>query len=393
MDRLTTTAIMAFQRITRIPKSHLLLIVLSLGAFSSLIATNHESRNRRTVHAIHTGASDIGYMEGGIAGNTVPGAKMMMAQSMESMAPPALMASSLSSYGGASSRAGIQHDASTSYYSSPEHPVDLGTMVLDSMKNLSRNEEEDYQNQTQTRFLIHEGNVELKVYVEDMEPMADKIIALAKEKARGYVESNNFLQETRWEYNPSTRTHENMECWFIHLQLRISNSVFHPIITEITNLAKRYDGGIINMYTNTRDATDEYIDVTARADTLEKSRQALEVLLTKSTSVQDVLQVQRELTSLTQQVESYRKRAIHIHKASDMSRLSVHIREQKRSVSFTDTNTWDPYKTLLTAFYHMKIVAQFAGDVLIYSLMWAMPLSLLMLTSLFFSRSQSSRRD
>jgi hypothetical protein len=364
-----------------------ILIILSLGVFTSLITVILASRGRIEEGSIHA----VDYA--GVAAD----AKMMMARSAPSMTMGTLhQMAEPAVYGGsvAEAQPGRIPETFTSSDYGPDDGKSMGALVAEVMNSRI---DDNNQTRSQTRFLIHEGSVELKVYLEDMESLADKIIAMARDKARGYVESKHLVQETRWEYSAATHSQGNQEYWFIHMELRIANNSFHEIINDITSLVKRHDGGIINMYTNSRDATDEYVDVSARADTLEKSRQALELLLTKANTVYDILQVQRELTSLTQQIESYRKRAIHIEKTSDMSRLSVHIREQKRpSLQDTDAVVWDPYNTITKAFHHMKFVSLCIGDALIYALIWAIPVSLLVAISAILSQTSGYngiRRD
>merc|ERR1719482_34951 len=52
-----------------------------------------------------------------------------------------------------------------------------------------------------------------------------------------------------------------------------------------------------------RDVTGEYVDNAARASTLEATRAQLQALMSRADLVKDVLQVQRELSSVVQQLE------------------------------------------------------------------------------------------
>ena len=71
---------------------------------------------------------------------------------------------------------------------------------------------------------------------------------------------------------------------------------------------------VLSVSSQSRDVTDEYIDANARADTLSASRDALKTILTRANSVKDVLAVKNELSTMTEQIESHRRKAVYLQK-------------------------------------------------------------------------------
>jgi len=251
----------------------------------------------------------------------------------------------------------------------------IGVMVLEALRSSDKNESHNIVD----RMLIHDGSMELQCAVADMDFLADRVAALAKDKGKGYVESRSKAQESRWDYDTAVGYNRETKYWYIHMQLRVANGRFHEIMSDIQQLVGG-DQGVLSIYTNSQDVTDQYIDAKARADTLDASRRAIEKLLARAENVHDVMQVQRELNSLTQQLESQRKRAISLKQLADYSRMGISIREKIVAPSSEETSTlWDPLKTAWRALSHVQFMAQFASDAVIYAFVWALPISIIVL--------------
>ena len=97
------------------------------------------------------------------------------------------------------------------------------------------------------------------------------------------------------------------------------NTHFEPLLTEIIPMIKMtinnhredttspdingnpdHKGRIISLSTKGRDITDQFVDTTARADTLDASRKANQVLLSRANAIDDGMTIQLELNQLTQ---------------------------------------------------------------------------------------------
>lgn len=181
----------------------------------------------------------------------------------------------------------------------------MGGDVLDALEN---HERESTNPDVSGRMLVHSGHVALQAYRDDLMTLADKIEALVKEEGQGYVEqrsSNNNVQD-RW-YSGGGRLSVDM-------RLRVSSQKFHDVVNSIRSMVD--EDMIISVSTNSNDVTDQYVDASSRADTLDASRKALKLLLAKADTVTEVMKVQRELNRLTQEYESQKSRALILKKQS-----------------------------------------------------------------------------
>jgi hypothetical protein len=100
---------------------------------------------------------------------------------------------------------------------------------------------------------------------------------------------------------------------------------------------------------------------------------ALKTLLERANNVQEIMAVQRELNSLTEQYESQRTRAIHLEKEADYSYLSVHWEEKIPRINVVVK--WRPSRAFLLAWDHMLAFGALVSDTVIYSLVWVVPLA------------------
>eukprot|EP00899_Mesostigma_viride_P004811 jgi/Mesvir1/14330/Mv09741-RA.1 len=76
-----------------------------------------------------------------------------------------------------------------------------------------------------------------------------------------------------------------------------------------------------------QDVTEQFLDVSARAANLEAVRNQLQKLMSHANAVRDILEVQRELTRITSDMEAQKSRAKYFTTFSSMSTISVDMNE------------------------------------------------------------------
>ncbi|MCC5944343.1 MAG: DUF4349 domain-containing protein [Bernardetiaceae bacterium] len=79
-----------------------------------------------------------------------------------------------------------------------------------------------------------------------------------------------------------------------------------------------------------RDVTEEYTDMQIRLENAEKSRQRYLELLDKAESVEEILQVERELERLNTVIEQLKGKMQSIEERSDFATITVNLRERKK---------------------------------------------------------------
>ena len=123
----------------------------------------------------------------------------------------------------------------------------------------------------------------------------------------------------------------------INLNLRIPSFSFQLATERIKQIIEEaspdasedpnHKGKITSLSISGHDVTDEFVDTAARADTLDASRNAIQVLLTQANTIKDVMQIQNEMNRLTQQSESLRRRALDLKNKSSLSTLNIRLEE------------------------------------------------------------------
>lgn len=81
---------------------------------------------------------------------------------------------------------------------------------------------------------------------------------------------------------------------------------------------------------STQDVTEEYIDVQARVRNLERQEERLLDLLERADTVQEVLEVERELARIRYEVESLQGRLNYLTDRVDLATINLHLVEVKK---------------------------------------------------------------
>ena len=153
------------------------------------------------------------------------------------------------------------------------------------------------------RMLVHSGELSLKSPRGKANEIADQISDLIPKG--GYVEDRSeSLSYTQWSRTKDRREND--------MKVRVPNNDFHRVWNQIQGLVDK--DHVVSVSSKSRDVTDEYIDASARADTLAASRDALKIILTRANSINDVMTVKTELGSMTEKIESLRRRAVYLKK-------------------------------------------------------------------------------
>lgn len=84
-----------------------------------------------------------------------------------------------------------------------------------------------------------------------------------------------------------------------------------------------------------RDVTDEYVDIEARLETLEKTKSKFEEILTKSVEISDILRVQRELISLQSQIDRLKGQQKYFKQNAQLAKIVVYLSTDELSLPYT----------------------------------------------------------
>ena len=154
---------------------------------------------------------------------------------------------------------------------------------------------------SQLRIIVR--TVDMTIVVEDVPQTINNVTQLA-ERAGGWLVSSDRSQKH-----------------FGFVSVRVPAETLDETIENLRGFAVEVEAEIIN----SRDVTDEYVDTTARLTNFEATQDALLRLLERADKVEDVLQVQNELTKVQGEVERLQGRIKFLEQTSAFSLVNVSL--------------------------------------------------------------------
>ncbi|MEL4305852.1 DUF4349 domain-containing protein [Methanococcoides sp. LMO-2] len=194
---------------------------------------------------------------------------------------------------------------------------DMGKMALDDEWDVARDSPSSVADSGEssgssiTRKVITTSDVSLEV--NDAQEAIDSVAAIAFEY-NGYVSSSSV-------YDTYYGDGESMAGY---ITIRIPAADHDIVINDIEALGK-----VTSKSTSGVDVTEEYIDVEARLSNLEKQEQRLQEILDMATTVEEVLEVEKELGRVRGEIESLMGRLNYLNDRIDFSTITVSVSEPR----------------------------------------------------------------
>lgn len=152
---------------------------------------------------------------------------------------------------------------------------------------------------------------------------------------------------------------------------------------------------VVSENLNGEDVTDQYVDIEARLAILVKTKTKFEEILTNAQKVEDILQVQREIVNLQQQIDSLKGQQNFLEKSSAMSKITVYLSTDELALPYAPTKAWRPSVIFKQAVRSMIGAWRRIGTLIIwlavYSVIWIPVLLLYFLVRKILWRKPSSR--
>jgi len=131
---------------------------------------------------------------------------------------------------------------------------------------------------------------------------------------------------------------EEKEATYGWITVRIPQEKLDEALNYFRELAVR----VISETISGQDVTDEYVDIEARLATLLKTKAKFEEILAKAEKVQDILEVQRELISLQEQIDNLKGRQNYLEKSAQVSRVTIYLATDELALPYVPTEVWRP---------------------------------------------------
>jgi len=168
----------------------------------------------------------------------------------------------------------------------------------------------------------------LKFETQDLEKSYHQIISAVKAN-KGFVQDDNSNKS----YNTITR----------RLTIRVPTSNFQPTIDSISKNISYFD----NKRISAKDVTEEFIDLEARL----KAKQTLEKryleLLDKAKNVKEILEIERELSNIREEIEAKQGRLKYLQNKVSLSTIDIEfykLTSEAPIASSYGTKMWNAVK-------------------------------------------------
>ncbi|MBI4284751.1 MAG: DUF4349 domain-containing protein, partial [Chloroflexi bacterium] len=145
-----------------------------------------------------------------------------------------------------------------------------------------------------------------------------------------------------------------------NITIRVPAGDFGNIMTAIGNLSVE----VVSSTTSSKDVTEEYVDLTARLKNLEATEAQLLRILEKAEKVDEILNVQRELSRTRSDIEQTKARMQYLERTSATSLINVSLEQARLSVKFTAN------KRFVKTGERVQFISQIAGGFAPYSHEW-----------------------
>ena len=209
------------------------------------------------------------------------------------------------------------------------------------------------------RLVIKTGT--MSMVVKDIGSTVKNIVQYAEDKG-GWVVSSSVTER---EKVPSGS-----------ITVRVPSELFDEAITYFRGLAEKitYEG------TRGQDVTEEYTDLQSRLRNLEAAETQLLKIMGRSGTIPDVLAVQKELTSVRDQIERTKGRIQYLEESAEMATVTVNLALSEELLPIPPSEKWRPKYILLQAWHSVLTALRSISYLLIwigvYGLIW-IPLGLI----------------
>jgi len=213
----------------------------------------------------------------------------------------------------------------------------------------------------------------LDIVVADSEDAAEEIARLA-ESYDGWIVSSNLYMSNSYKAGRVT--------------LRVPSESFDAVVADIKEMATEVRDDSFD----SSDVTEEFVDLTARLENLEATAERVRNFLDSAKNVEEALAVNRELSRLEGEIESYKGRLKYLDQSSTYAFLSVQLTPDELAQPL-EIGGWKPKGVAREALQALVNAFQSIGTAIIWLGVFLLPLMILLVLAVLVLRSLWRRRS
>ncbi len=197
--------------------------------------------------------------------------------------------------------------------------TEIGSQSLSNLLPIPRS---DYAPvQTPDRLVVQESSISL--VVQNVREVGDKITKKAKEVA-GFMVSSSL---TKPEDAP-----------YANIVVRVPAEKLDEVLNYCRDQSIKVSSENLYGY----DVTDEYQDIEARLETSNKIKAKFEEILRSATAIQDIMQVNRELITIQDQIDNLKGRQKYLEQTAKLAKISIYLSTDELALPYAPTKAFRP---------------------------------------------------
>lgn len=114
------------------------------------------------------------------------------------------------------------------------------------------------------------------------------------------------------------------------------------------------------------DVTDQYVDLEAQLEVLNKTKVKYEEILQKAQKVTDIMSVQEQLTYLQSQIDNIKGQQKYFEQSAKLSKVVIYLSTDELALPYAPTNEWRPTVIFKNAVRSLVGIFRALGSLIIY---------------------------
>ena len=170
------------------------------------------------------------------------------------------------------------------------------------------------------------------------------------------------------------------------ISVRIPSEKLSIAMSEFRKLAVK----VVSENISGTDVTDQYTDLQAQLDVLNKTKVKFEEILDKAVRVEDLMNVQQQLINLQQQIDSVKGREKYLEQTSKLARVTIFLSTDDLALPYSPSNEWRPAVVFKEAVRSLLLNLRNVGNLLIWGIVYLPVIALILAIVWLYKRRQNN---